>query len=316
MDEPFRSAVGLVAGGVTTVVLVLIDLSLSFHGMIGVRSEWVSIAGLAIASFAGALVLARLTDKRWAQIVFVVGGAALFWILVMAAAAMSDGHPDRNNDPIPLYHIIASGIAFYVMSGSQAVRKSHWQIALTFVACSVVAAVIYGRIDAAKHERLAHEEAQRQIGVMYGNVLPRLFTKPTTIAWSEPTFSNYMYSVNGKFQRMSGTIQMHGYEFDSFGLVQLQGSKAFSPMVKGSPDKQWMHLRNYLKAEGFSDDVLAGRIANDTSSVKCELQNVPSDPHQNFSRGAWDFEVAISIVGDKIFVNLTRSKFIAPTAPN
>ena len=309
-EESFRGFAGLMAGAGTTIGLVIADLALSFNGLIGVRSEWVGIVGLAIASFAGAIVLVRVTSQRWPQIVFIVVGAALFWLLVLAAAAMTSGHPDHNNDPIPLYHIIASGIAFFIMSGPPAIRKTRLRIAVIFIACSALVGVIFGQIEIARETRVVHEEAQRQIEVMQSNILPRLFANPK-VTWSEPHYANYMFSVDGNLQRPSGTIQLQGYRYDAFALIQIHPTKPYKPSSNKSANRQRMEMMAYLKSEGIRDDVLSsGRVAP-LSTLDCELKNVPSDVNDP-SRGAWDLSVEISIAMGKIFVNVNRSTLIAP----
>jgi hypothetical protein len=76
----------------------------------------IAYGGCVVASIAGASALGLMTRNRWSQAALGILGWTMFWLLVIAQHASSDGHPDHRLDWIPWLHVAACITVFATIS--------------------------------------------------------------------------------------------------------------------------------------------------------------------------------------------------------
>jgi hypothetical protein len=259
-----------------TLLLVAVDIAMASSGWMGIRSETPAYIGLVVASFIGAAITGAMTSSIWARGIHVVLGAAGFWLLAMAQAAWSDGHPDTILAWCPVWHVLACIAAFAVIRMSSLTARA-WLI-LGILATAITATSIYGAIDRNRQISDLHDFARTNRQAAERLLLPRIFAHAPAVTWNDPTFTKLFFDETGTFQSNRGSIHLSGYQQSADVDMTFNPTRGFPSQAKEDNDHLLRRALKYLRSEGFSEGVLHNLIVNTNGSgLVSQLDDVPID---------------------------------------
>lgn len=305
------------AGLMMLIALLVLVLALSSYGLLGARAEMrVAYAALALSGVCSGMVCGSMTDSIISKLIYMILGAAVFFLLAIVQAAMSEGHPDHSLPYLALWHTVLSPIGLWLLPLAKGGRKRAILLG-AILALGTSAALAYGAVDSARYRKSLKSWATRDIDAVSKLILPRIMRKPPVITWSQPAYDRLGFRVKGRIAATpnsvgGGTAEMFGQDrpadFATFEFVPSE------PFAEPAPGEGGEHLSrrmlDFLKRQGFTDEVLANfALKAPIASYQKELYDIPVDP-QNPSSKMRFLEVEISLYSRKLELSLTPGPLV------